>query len=177
MRATHVLRDDGLDEAVARALYSAALAWAFDAGDRVVLRVDPSAYDDPAQVDRWRALGGARTVRVEGIPDDLVGRALTSLSRAFGSSDELVEVEAAPSGELRRALEGPAPTAARGGELAPVEDVFVWSGARTLYAAFDYADRQLFDLDDEQVGQVRAALENAGLDPDRLVPQTGGDPR
>ena len=169
MTGTYVINEARLGPDQAAALYRALLEWAGRHGDRFVLRLDPSAYDDPDQLKGLTGLGTSRPARVEGIPDDAVGRALSAIGRAFGASDELVQVEGLLGpGVLSELLRDPPPRA-RGGEISPAEDVLVMKGDRTLYGSYDYAARQMLELEDAELEEVRRELERAGLEPDSIV--------
>ena len=169
MSRSYVVNEARLGPDQSAALYRALLGWAARHGDRFVLRLDRDAYEDADQLSRLQALGESHPVRIEGIPDDAVGRALSAIGRAFGASDELLQVEGAlEPGVVSELLRDP-PARARGGEISPAEDVLVVKGGRTLYGSYDYAARQMLELEDAELQELRGELEQAGLDPDSIV--------
>lgn len=175
MTRTYVVDESRLGRDDSAAAYHEVLAWAAARGDRFVLRLDRKAYDDRDQLARLEALGESGPTRVEGIPDDAVGRALSKIGRALGGSEELVEVVGEPGPDFLSELRGDVPAGARGGEIAPVEDVVVLDGDRRVYGSYDYAARQVLELDDDEVEDLRARLAAAGLEREAIAVHEEGE--
>lgn len=162
----YLIDEHGIEPVTSLALYRTTLTWAAERGERFVLYFVPEAYDDPDVPTRLRALGTAReTPSSEGSPG-VLGRLLGKLS----GRKSRVEVEGHPDQSfVREMTEHTAPAGAVAGDVSPVEDLMVFAGDRTLYASYDYGRTQVLDMTDEELVQLRQALERSGLDPERVV--------
>ncbi|HEV8580957.1 MAG TPA: hypothetical protein VGX68_17970 [Thermoanaerobaculia bacterium] len=157
-----------MNEETALALYRQTLAWASALGDRFLLRLQISAYEDSSDVTRLCALGKATAVPAAVPPKRFPDRILSKL---FPNPTDIVEVEGAPGEAFVRELTlKPAPPGAVSGDLSPVEDITVFIGPRRLYSLSDYGRDQVLDLTAEELEMLRRTLSQAGLKQESLIP-------
>lgn len=173
----YLINEQDTDEATALARYHAVVRWAAAHADRFLISLQRHIYDDPSAVARFSGLGEVVTAPSGEAPASLAQRGQAKLSK--GASESL-NIGGAPSEELIRALtEQTAPPNAIAGDLSPVEDILLFSGARTLYSLYDYGRTQMLDLDEQELADLYQTLQQAGLDPAVVVvapPYTTGEP-
>jgi hypothetical protein len=149
-------------------LYRAALVWAAERGDRFLIHLQPSVYEDSSQLTRLLALGQVTQVTSD-LPPGFVGRLTAKLFR--GGSD-VIQLEGSSGTAFTNELtQNGAPAKAISGDLSPVEDVMVLLGSRVLFASYDYGRDLLLDLNDEEVESLRRTLREAGLEAERVKPE------
>lgn len=147
------------------AAYRTALAWAAVRGDRFIAGVEPSLYDDPAQLQRILALGSPEASNSDTPRSTLANK---------GSATDFVRIEGRPApGFVDELTSSPAPDRAIAGDLCPVDYLIIEARQRALYVCYDYGTVQILDLHPDEVESLTRALIEAGLDPDCSRPMPG----
>lgn len=147
----YMIEQKDLELPVLLTMYQVSIAWASKRASRFRLWIEPDMYDRTDDLHRLASLGhqegeagqsGSKELRISGVPNPVFQSELTRNT---------------------------APEKAVSGDICPVERVEITQSDRVLFGCYDYGRDMTFDLNSEELQELRGVLGSAGVDPERVV--------